>query len=97
MYTSHENEKKIECLPRVLHYYRWRRQRLHQQSSAPQGVLVRRQTSSSGEANGGPNECEERRDLQQFNELPEKEIQVRPTKGVYNSAETLQEAIEHSR
>ena len=38
----------------------------------------------------------DRRDLQQCSELPEKEIQVRPAKDVYNSAERLQEAIEHS-
>ena len=48
MYTSHENEKKTEYLPRVLQVEKatftpaW-------QSSAPQGVLVSRQTSSSGE------------------------------------------------
>ena len=41
-------------------------------------------------------ECEERRDLQQCSELPEKEIQVRPAKDLYNSAERLQEAIKHS-
>ena len=29
-------------------------------------------------------------------ELPEKEIKVRPSKDVYNSAERRQEAIEHS-
>ena len=38
----------------------------------------------------------QRRDLQQCSELPEKEIQVRPAKDLYNSAERLQEAIEHS-
>ena len=48
------------------------------------------------QANGGVYECKERRDLQQCSELPEKEIQVRPAKDVYNSAERLQEAIEHS-
>ena len=36
------------------------------------------------------------KDLQQCSELPEKEIQVRPAKDLYNSAERLQEAIEHS-
>ena len=34
--------------------------------------------------------------IQQCSELPEKEIQVRPAKDLYNSAERLQEAIEHS-
>ena len=47
-------------------------------------------------ADRGANECEERRDLQQCSELPEKEIQVRPAKDVYNSTERLQEAIKHS-
>ena len=36
MYTSHENEKKTEYLPR---YYRWRRQRSHQQSSLTSHVI----------------------------------------------------------
>ena len=36
------------------------------------------------QANGGANKCEERRDLQQCSELPEKEIQVRPAKDVHN-------------
>ena len=35
MYTSHENEKKTEYLPRVLQVEK-AMQRLHQQSSAPQ-------------------------------------------------------------
>ena len=39
---------------------------------------------------------EERPTAVQCSELPEKEIQVRPAKDLYNSAERLQEAIEHS-
>ena len=94
MYTSHENEKRTEYLPRVLQVEKVTFTPAVFSTSGGIGkeadALIRRMAERISA------KSKDRRDLQQCSELPEKEIQVRPAKDVYNSAERLQEAIEHS-
>ena len=94
MYTSHENEKRTEYLPRVLQVEKVTFTPAVFSTSWGIGkeadALIRRMAERMSA------KSKDRRDLQQCSELPEKEIQVRPAKDVYNSAERLQEAIEHS-
>ena len=98
MYTSHENEKRTEYLPRVLQVEKATFTPAVFSTSGGIGKeadkLIRRMAERMSAKRG------ETYTLQQCSELPEKEIQVRPAKDLYNSAERLQlqegQAIEHS-